>query len=704
MAKVIRSNGKRIPRFMLVVNPDCGYRASIDLHELNRAPSDNYDSNRLNSNLDAPATIRSQNCERRRSERYVAARETEGLPRATGDTQAVTNVGEPKMGCLEFKKVPRWLSSLFRTVTLRRSPVLPLEAYRSQPKHYYIWSGSIMFAMVCGIYIGCRSMEPVTTSLIAATLVAHAALVPAVRTPEGGTLTFPTAILLTSAFLYGPATVFVGVSVGWTIGHTVFHRRETWRGVSNALILALGASSGAAIVLFLRSHLPPAAVIAVGPALLLAANRVTNVALLALLAFARWSMAPWPYFLARIRSNMLDQFIDITWLLPATLGSVLLPGEWWWVVLTVSLPVSALSGLIMIRSYGWKTTVDPAVSDSLARIDDPRVQAIVGYLARGAALIDRSGYIFLITPAALSLCGQREASPDIRLHDLFAESDGPTLDRLLVKAARNTHPQTIEVRPRSLKDRTVFITIANRLADSRLRGFAVTVQEAASEHRRWHALSRYADRTFAAPLVHALEDERSRVGQEVDSSIRQTLALLQLALDHPGRKASPTPQDLVRRALTAARSIQRTLAPPELHDFGLLATIRTYASDLRASGMEIRIETALSDDVRFDPDSELVAFRVIQWAVDNVIRHAGVNRATVRLDVTDGTLRIIVSDTGRGFDVQRVHIVGGLTQIEGRVSLIGGTVTIESEPGKGTRLVIDLPANADPATKQQAVG
>jgi signal transduction histidine kinase len=608
------------------------------------------------------------------------------------------------MGTFTSLRARKWVSSLSGTVTLRRSPVLPLEAYRAQPKRYYIWSGSVMFLMVFGIYVGCHSMEPVATGLIAATLIAHAALVPAVRTPEGGTLTFPTAILLAAAFLYGPATVFVGVSIGWTVGHTVFHHREPWRGVSNALILALGASSGAAVVWFLRTHLPIAAIIAIGPVLLLAANRVTNVALLAVLAYARWAMAPWPYFFARIRSNMLDQFIDIMWLLPATLGSVLLPHEWWWVLLLVSLPLSALGALVMIRSYGWENSRDPAISDTLARIDDPRVQAITSHLTRGAALTDPSGHIFLITPAALSLCGRREAAPDVRLHDLFAEGDGPLLDRLLVTAGRSPGPQTAEVRPRLLKDRIVFLTVANRLGDSRLRGFAVAMQEATNEHRRWRALSQYADRVFAAPLVRALEDERRRVGQEVDSSIRQTLALLQLALDHPSRAASPTPQDLVRRALTAARSIQRMLAPPELHDLGLLATIRTYASDLGASGIQIGVETMLPDDVRFDPNLELVAYRVIQWAVDNVVRHAGVNRATVRLGATSGNLHIAVSDTGHGFDVEQIQSIGGLTQIEGRVSLVGGTVTIESEPGKGTRVIVDLPTSAEDATKRQAVG
>jgi len=193
--------------------------------------------------------------------------------------------------------------------------------------------------------------------------------------------------------------------------------------------------------------------------------------------------------------------------------------------------------------------------------------------------------------------------------------------------------------------------------------------------------------------VQALEDERRWVATRVDS-LRQTLAMAQFALTHPGGTGDPTVPELLQQALVGARAVERALAPPELSDLGVLAAIQTYTEELCAAGLEVSLEARGLKEGRVGRDAELVAYRVVQWALDNVARHAGVTGARVEISNSSGCLRITVTDRGRGFQPDDVRKLGGLAQMEGRVALVGGTLTISSALGQGTQVHVELPTGA----------
>jgi signal transduction histidine kinase len=89
-------------------------------------------------------------------------------------------------------------------------------------------------------------------------------------------------------------------------------------------------------------------------------------------------------------------------------------------------------------------------------------------------------------------------------------------------------------------------------------------------------------------------------------------------------------------------------------------------------------------------------YRIVQEALTNVARHAGVKQATVQV-LVDGLVIILIEDTGRGFDVEevlRTHTTTGLSGMRERVELLGGQFTIESRPGEGTRVLAEIPVSS----------
>jgi signal transduction histidine kinase len=100
---------------------------------------------------------------------------------------------------------------------------------------------------------------------------------------------------------------------------------------------------------------------------------------------------------------------------------------------------------------------------------------------------------------------------------------------------------------------------------------------------------------------------------------------------------------------------------------------------------------------RFPTEIETVAYRIIQEALTNVARHAGVHTATVRLLASATHLMLRVDDAGHGFDPSSAlaaQTTGGLSGMNERVQLIGGVLSIESAPGRGTRIIAELPLHA----------
>lgn len=198
-------------------------------------------------------------------------------------------------------------------------------------------------------------------------------------------------------------------------------------------------------------------------------------------------------------------------------------------------------------------------------------------------------------------------------------------------------------------------------------------------------------RSYPRRLLETQEAEGQRIARELHDEIGQVLTSVSttLALGKVGDALS-----LVRDLIGRVRNLALDLRPSMLDDFGLLAAVQwlvqRYASQ---SGMRVAIEEAGLDEIRFSPEIEIAAYRVVQEALTNAVRHAQSNEAIVRILVERNHLIVEVEDHGAGFDRPAVlaEETMGLQGMRERVMLLGGRLRIDTAPGKGTRVRAEIP-------------
>ncbi len=209
-------------------------------------------------------------------------------------------------------------------------------------------------------------------------------------------------------------------------------------------------------------------------------------------------------------------------------------------------------------------------------------------------------------------------------------------------------------------------------------------------------------RRAGSATLHAQEEERARVARDLHDEVNQSLTGLLLRLE-AAREAAPPALEaeiaetkaLANQAMTELLSLARQLRPTALDDLGLVAAIGGQVEQLGRGEIAARLE-AEGDFSDLGDDQQLVVYRVAQEALNNAARHSEAGQVEVRLRrVADGGVVLEVSDDGRGFafdESQRGLGIGGMRE---RALLVGAELTIESRPGAGTTVRLDVPGESD---------
>ena len=208
-------------------------------------------------------------------------------------------------------------------------------------------------------------------------------------------------------------------------------------------------------------------------------------------------------------------------------------------------------------------------------------------------------------------------------------------------------------------------------------------------------------------VISAQEDERKRIARELHDETGQALTgiiqSLEVAEEALHREPATVSQRLEKAKLLASQSIAAIrrlvvdLRPAALDDLGLVPAIRAFAgSRLEEEGVRLEMPVAGLAG-RLEPAFETCLFRVAQEAVTNIVRHSGANSVRIELKREDGFVCLLVNDNGQGFDVDATRHSPdparalGLAGMEERVSLLGGELTVESFPGRGTTVSARIP-------------
>lgn len=212
--------------------------------------------------------------------------------------------------------------------------------------------------------------------------------------------------------------------------------------------------------------------------------------------------------------------------------------------------------------------------------------------------------------------------------------------------------------------------------------------------------------TFEAELAKAQlevqEQTMQTIGADLHDNIGQLLSLTSLTLnsielDNPAKARQKIDDSigLTLRSIKEMRLLGHLLQGDQLVAIGLSEAIRQEINWMERSGRyEITYLTEDEVPANNNADKDLIVFRVLQEIFNNIIKHAAATKIVVKLDYTEGLLRLLVEDNGVGFitDEQPLAMHGmGLQNIQKRAGIIGGKANIVSNPGEGTQITIYIP-------------
>ncbi len=210
-------------------------------------------------------------------------------------------------------------------------------------------------------------------------------------------------------------------------------------------------------------------------------------------------------------------------------------------------------------------------------------------------------------------------------------------------------------------------------------------------------------------LIKAQEQERTRIGRELHDDINQRLAMLAIELEK--LRANPSEvqtrlQQLRKQATELSDDVQalsHEFHSSKLEYLGVVAGIKSWCKEFgERQAMEIDFKSDVSSVVPLEVG--ICLFRVLQESLHNAAKHSAVKRIEVQLREVSNEIHLIVTDQGRGFDVEAA-IQGqglGLTSMQERVRLLNGSVDIESKPMAGTTIHVRVPVGSEQATRRAA--
>jgi len=214
-------------------------------------------------------------------------------------------------------------------------------------------------------------------------------------------------------------------------------------------------------------------------------------------------------------------------------------------------------------------------------------------------------------------------------------------------------------------------------------------------------------KSYASHVVKAQEEERGRLARELHDDTMQNLLLIsnrlkEIDVGTYGQLPSQVRgqmeklREFTEQTMGSVRRFTLDLRPLMLDDMGLVPTLEWLIARLKD---EFRIEAdvkIIGKERRLNPDTEFALFRIVQEALNNIRKHANASVVNAVLEFCHESIRMIVYDNGQGFEVPDIptHFARqgklGIAGISERVRLLGGTFEVDSQPGGGTTLKVEI--------------
>jgi signal transduction histidine kinase len=213
-------------------------------------------------------------------------------------------------------------------------------------------------------------------------------------------------------------------------------------------------------------------------------------------------------------------------------------------------------------------------------------------------------------------------------------------------------------------------------------------------------------RRLSHQILNAQEEERKRISRELHDEIAQTMVGINIHLEALTHEATHNPkglkqkitrtQRLVEKSVDSVHRFARELRPTTLDDLGLIPALHAFMKEfMERTGVHTRL-TAFAAIEELNIAKRTVLYRVAHEALNNVASHAQASRVEVSIDKMPDGIRMKIKDDGKSFEVERVLNARGnkrlgLLGMRERVEMVGGTFCVESTPGQGTTVRVEIP-------------
>lgn len=202
--------------------------------------------------------------------------------------------------------------------------------------------------------------------------------------------------------------------------------------------------------------------------------------------------------------------------------------------------------------------------------------------------------------------------------------------------------------------------------------------------------------------IKAQEKERNELARELHDNINQMLATVKMYLSI-AKEDEAVRENLVMRshtivdhAIEEIRRLSKSLLAPSLGEVGIFEALTDLVNEMKSvSKFDVHLDFENLTSKEIEDNIELMLYRIVQEQVNNIIKYADARHIEISLKITPQSIHLIISDDGRGFDVQKKAGGIGLKNIRSRVEFYSGQLTIKSAPGQGCTMDINIPIQSD---------
>lgn len=348
---------------------------------------------------------------------------------------------------------------------------------------------------------------------------------------------------------------------------------------------------------------------------------------------------------------------------------------------------------------GWVAVVADITEQKRAEMALSRLAAIVESSEDAIVSKDLDGIITSWNAGAERIFGYQEAEVignpiTILIPPELQEEENKILETLR-SGGRHEHLETVRVTKAGKKLDVSLSIFPIKDSTGKITGISKIIHDISERRKVERVLTDMTRR-----LIAAQEQERTRIGRELHDDIGQRLAMLAIEIEglkeHPS-EVTTRAQELRKLLGDISDDIQalsHDLHSSKLEYLGVVTGMGSWCNEFaKRHKTEITFKAEVSSVL--PSDVGICLFRVLQESLHNAARHSGVGRVEVELQEQSGEIHLIVSDSGRGFNVQEA-MKGqglGLTSMSERVQIVNGSIEIDSKPTGGTRIHVRVPFN-----------